>query len=194
MLGIKPTSTEQRKACAGQGLRLWGFIVMQSHGWAELGALPLRLRREQSWHCPLSLPAHHGTRSRSSVLSVPMAPPHQLAAHRSLTWRLQGLPKPSIRDRRSCGFSIKKLWNKMPLPKLIKYPSHHQASPGNGTKNRAGKFVSLVQLPGTLRIYLKCRTKSFAMHKESEITRVGKALHGKSLNKGSLIAFQWTDV
>lgn len=85
-------------------------------------------------------------------------------------------------------------WSKMPLPKPIKYLSNHQASPENSTKNRAGKFVSLVQLPGTLRIYLKCRTKSFAMQKKSEITRVEKALHGKSPNKGSLIAFQWTDV
>lgn len=165
---------------------------MQSHGWAKLGALPLWLRQEQSWHCPLSLPAHHSPRAVSSVF--PWHLHHQLAAHRSLIWKLQGLPKPSTWDWRRCGFSIKKLWNKMPLPKPIKYPSNHQASPGNSTKNGAGKFVSLVQLPGTLRIYLKCRTKSFATQKESEITRVEKALHGKSLNKGSLIAFQWTDV
>lgn len=32
------------------------------------------------------------------------------------------------------------------------------------------------------------------MQKKSEITRVEKALRGKSPNKGSLIAFQWTDV
>lgn len=82
----------------------------------------------------------------------------------------------------------------MPLPKPIKYPSNHQASPESGINNRAGKFVSLVQLPGTLSIYLKCRTKSFAMQKKNEITRVEKALHRKSLNKGSVIAFQWTDV
>lgn len=41
-----------------------------------------------------------------------------------------------------------------------------------------------------LSIYLKCRTKSFAMQKKNEITRVEKALHGKSLNKGPVIAFQ----
>lgn len=82
----------------------------------------------------------------------------------------------------------------MPLPKPIKYPSNHQASPESSIKNRAGKFVSLVQLPGKLSIYLKCRTKSFAMQKKNEITRVENALHRKSLNKGSVIAFQWTDV
>lgn len=64
----------------------------------------------------------------------------------------------------------------------------------NSTKTRAGKFVSLVQLPGTLSNYLKCRTKSFAMQKENEITRVEKALRGKSPNKGSASAFQRTDV
>lgn len=80
--------------------------------------------------------------------------------------------------------------NKMPLPNPIKYPSNHQALPESSTNNRAAKFVSLVRLPGMLSIYLKCRTKSFAMQKKNEITRVEKALRGKSLNKGPVIAFQ----
>lgn len=82
----------------------------------------------------------------------------------------------------------------MPLPKPIKYPPNHPASPANSIKSGSGKFVSLVRLPGTLSICLKCRTKSFAMQKNDEITRVEKALNRKSLNKGSVIEFQGTDV
>lgn len=182
VLRVKPSSKEQS---AGQGLRLWGFIFMQSHGWAKLQPSQRGSGRSRAGTgpCP-SLPGPGAVTSAFPWHSRTSWPPAGLSCggcRGSLSHRTGSEPRVFHGMKRRCQ-------NQSNTLQITKHPLR--------TAQKAGleKFVSLVQLPGTLRIYLKCRTKSFAMQKKRAITRVGKALHGKSSNKGSVIAFQRTDV
>jgi len=183
------------KASAGQGLRLCGCVLTPSHAWAKPRALPWWVRREQSWLCPYSLsssapcPPQHASREQrpqhSHGTSRTSWPPANLAF---------GGSRGSLNHPSGITGAVDFPRNKMPPPKPIKHPSNHQASPESSIKSSTAKFVSLVQLPEQLSVYLKCRTRSFATQKQNEITRVEKALHRKSLNKEPGTAFQQTDV
>lgn len=94
VLGVKPSSKEQP---AGQGLRLWGFIFMQSHGWAKLQPSHCGSERSRAGTGPW--PCLPGPRAVTSAF--PWHLQDQLATRRSLLWRPQGLPEPSARGRRS---------------------------------------------------------------------------------------------
>lgn len=118
---------------------------------------------------PAPLLTHHSTDPEIGALNAPIACPGP-AGHQRTSGGSRGSLTHPLGIRGAVDFPR----GEMPLPKPIKYFSNHQASLENSRENSAGKFVSLVELPGTLRSCLKCRTKSFAMQKEERNNKGGE--------------------